>query len=228
MRPDYAESVHYRVLANGARLGYELEAKRSRFVAVLQRVADEAAVTQLVSGLRKEHRDARHFCTAYLLGPRREIQRSNDDGEPAGTAGAPMLEVLSKKSGSTDGAGLSDVCAVVIRYFGGTLLGTGGLIRAYSDAVAGTLEQALTVHRTLMSVHRLTVPHAVAGRYQHELARIGLSIGPVDYAELAGFDILAASDPETTERLEHAVSALDRSTGVESSLRGAGTRWADG
>ena len=85
--------------------------------------------------MRAQHWDARHHCSAFVLGPRSELQRSSDDGEPAGTAGAPMLEVLR-------GAGVSDVAAVVTRWFGGTLLGAGGLVRAYGDAVRAALAEA--------------------------------------------------------------------------------------
>ncbi len=101
----------------------EVEVKRSRFSCRLERVSDEAAARAVVEEERRVHWDARHHCSAFVLGPSGEVQRSSDDGEPAGTAGAPMLEVLV-------GAGLSDVVAVVTRWFGGVLLGAGGLVRA--------------------------------------------------------------------------------------------------
>ncbi|CAM3579875.1 IMPACT family protein [Nocardioides zeicaulis] len=96
-----------------------VEDRGSRFVCHLARVPDEDGARELVARLRREHAGARHHCSAFVLGPRGEVQRSSDDGEPAGTAGAPMLEVLR-------GADVSDVAAVVSRWFGGTLLGAGG------------------------------------------------------------------------------------------------------
>ena len=114
----------------------EYEEKRSRFVAVLRRCDDEEDARALIAELRAAHPSARHHCSAFIVdvpGASR-IERSSDDGEPSGTAGTPMLDVLR-------GSGLTGVCAVVVRWFGGTKLGTGGLARAYSAAVseAGSL-----------------------------------------------------------------------------------------
>jgi uncharacterized YigZ family protein len=181
----------YLVPARDAEAG--IEVKRSRFLATLRRVEDEEAARAVVAELRRRHWDARHHCSAFVLGPDRSVERSSDDGEPAGTAGAPMLEVLR-------GAGVSDVVAVVTRWFGGTLLGAGGLVRAYGDAVRAGLEVAGTRERVL--VHELTVdlPHAEAGRVESELrargvvvldatyaACVTLRLGLVDPAPLAGW-----------------------------------------
>ena len=106
----------------------EIEVSRSRFRCALVRVDDEMSARSVVEQARKEHWNARHHCSAYILGPGRSIERAQDDGEPPGTGGAPMLEVLR-------GREVSDIVAVVTRWFGGTLLGTGGLTRAYADAV---------------------------------------------------------------------------------------------
>ena len=226
--------MQYRVLAEDSRHRHELLVKQSRFIAVLQRVSDESAVRDLLAGLRREFRDARHFCSAYLLGPDQEIQRSNDDGEPAGTAGAPMLDVLRQRpdpAGRPDTPGqpaLSDVCVVVIRYFGGTLLGTGGLIRAYSDAVSGVLGTARTIPRTRFSVYRLTVPHAVAGRYQHELSRAGCRLGEARYADAASLEVAIETGGSAELRLRELVAAADRSMAASTILQPVGTRWIDG
>src|SRR5690606_33095353 len=99
----------------------EIEVKRSRFLCTLRRVGTEADARAVVEEMRRQHWDARHHCSAFVLGPDGALQRSSDDGEPAGTAGAPMLEVLR-------GHGVSDVVAVVTRWFGGVLLGAGGLV----------------------------------------------------------------------------------------------------
>ena len=154
----------------------EVEAKRSRFLCTLERVEDEDAARAVVDRLRREHWDARHHCSAFVLGPRAEVQRSSDDGEPAGTAGAPMLEVLR-------GAGVSDTVAVVTRWFGGTLLGAGGLVRAYGDAVRAALDEVGLLRRELLLEHELVVSHADAGRLESELRSRGVLVLDTAYAE---------------------------------------------
>jgi uncharacterized YigZ family protein len=153
----------------------EVEAKRSRFLCWLRRVHDEESARAVVERARGRHREARHHCSAFVLGPGAEVQRSSDDGEPAGTAGAPMLEVLR-------GRRVSDVVAVVIRYFGGTLLGAGGLVRAYSDAVRAALDDVGVVRRQQVRLLEVTVGHAEAGRVEHELRSRGTDVREVRYA----------------------------------------------
>ena len=128
-------SPPHRYLTISSPASAEIEVRRSRFVCDVAPATSEEAARTFIERVRARSRDARHHCTAYVLGPDGATLRSNDDGEPSGTAGAPMLEVLR-------GRGLTDVAAVVTRWFGGTLLGTGGLIRAYGDAVSAALEQA--------------------------------------------------------------------------------------
>lgn len=116
----------------------EIVEKKSRFIANIFPVKTEEEALEKITEMKKKYYDARHNCYAYIIGDNHEIERSGDDGEPSGTAGRPMLEVLT-------GQGICDVVAVVTRYFGGTLLGTGGLVRAYSGAVKEGLS-----HCTLM------------------------------------------------------------------------------
>ena len=117
----------------------EIEVRRSRFLCTVVRVEDEAGARAVVDRMRRTHWDARHHCSAFVLGPPpAPVERSSDDGEPAGTAGAPMLEVLRGHGG----AGVSDVVAVVTRWFGGVLLGSGGLMRAYGGTAALCLRSA--------------------------------------------------------------------------------------
>ena len=123
----------YTTLAAGGGFRHEIEIKRSRFITILRRAATEEDARALVSELRREFHDARHHCSAFVLGPDRDIQRSSDDGEPSGTAGIPMLEALLRRETVPGVTDLSDVSAVVVRYFGGILLGAGGLVRAYSE-----------------------------------------------------------------------------------------------
>lgn len=152
----------------------EFEVKRSVFRCHLAPVGDEPAARGLVSDLRRAHHDARHHCTAWVIGPPLErVERSNDDGEPAGTAGGPMLEVLR-------GRELSDVAAVAIRWFGGTLLGAGGLTRAYGDAVRLAVAEAHVVQRRLIHRFTIDVAHEHAGRLESELRNRGL-VQQVDY-----------------------------------------------
>ncbi|MFC6286093.1 YigZ family protein [Nocardioides sp. GCM10027113] len=153
----------------------EIEVKRSRFLCTLVRVEDEAAARAVVERLRKQHWDARHHCSAFVLGPGSEVERSSDDGEPAGTAGAPMLEVLR-------GQGLSDVVAVVTRWFGGTLLGAGGLVRAYGDAVRAGLDVAGTLERVRVHEYLLQVSHADAGRVESDLRARDVEVLDAEYA----------------------------------------------
>lgn len=107
----------------------EIEIKKSRFICSLKRIESEEEAKNFIQEIKKEHWKANHNCSAFVIGEKNEIQRSSDDGEPSGTAGVPMLEVLKKNQ-------LINVAAVVTRYFGGTKLGTGGLIRAYTHAVS--------------------------------------------------------------------------------------------
>lgn len=120
-----------------------LEIKRSEFIGHIKRVSSQDEARDYIESLRKTYHDARHVCSAFVVGVDRDVQRSSDDGEPAGTAGIPMLQALlarqSRPDGTTD---LSDTVAVVVRYFGGIKLGASGLVRAYTDAVAQTLDAA--------------------------------------------------------------------------------------
>ena len=115
----------------------EYEEKKSRFIATLKPVTSEEEAAAFIAEIKKKYWDARHNCSAYIIGKRGEITRCSDDGEPSGTAGRPMLEVLT-------GSGVTNVAVVVTRYFGGTLLGTGGLVRAYTQAVKAGLEDSET------------------------------------------------------------------------------------
>lgn len=167
-------TTSYRTVA--APVVASIEERRSVFVCWLRRAEDEAAARAVIEEARTTHWDARHHCSAFVLGPDGALVRSNDDGEPAGTAGTPMLEVLT-------GAGLSDVVAVVTRWFGGTLLGTGGLVRAYSGAVRAALDEARLLTRQRVEEVDVRVSHAAAGRLEHDLRARGVAVPDVRYAE---------------------------------------------
>ena len=170
--------------AAGAEVTGEYEEKRSRFLAVLRRAEDETSARELVAEMRRAHPDARHHCSAFRLEvPGAQlIERSNDDGEPAGTAGTPILEVLR-------GAGLSEVAVVVVRWFGGTKLGTGGLARAYSAATAEAIRAARQRGRVLQ-VHSspawaCEVSHTQAGGLESELRSAGVEVLSIEYGRAA-------------------------------------------
>ncbi len=203
----------YLTLAAGRLAEASTEVRRSRFLAVVGRVEDEEAARSVVAQQRRIHHDAGHHCIAFVLGPDRHVRRSSDDGEPAGTAGSPMLETLT-------GAGLSDVVAVVSRWFGGTMLGAGGLARAYGDAVAQALEDAPIVRRVERVVSEVELPHALAGRVEAQLRARGIEVLGTDYARLATLRL--ATDTAAT-----AAQAVAAATSGEGVPRDCGTVWGD-
>jgi uncharacterized YigZ family protein len=165
----------------------ETEVKRSRFLGHVERVGSEDQARAVVVRTRKQHWDARHHCSAFVLGPDGAVQRSNDDGEPSGTAGAPMLEVLR-------GREVSDVVAVVTRWFGGVLLGAGGLVRAYGDAVRETLDAAGVRRRLLLERYDVLADHADAGKLESDLRAREVRVLGVDYAERATLHLAVPAD----------------------------------
>lgn len=152
----------------------EIEISRSRFLTRLERVDSEDAARAVIAEVRAEHPRARHHCSAFVLGSDGRVQRSNDDGEPGGTAGAPMLDALVS-------AGLSDVVAVVTRYFGGVLLGAGGLTRAYRASVAGAVLEAERVRRGLRTEVAVASSYEVAAQIEAEARRRGFTVGEAEY-----------------------------------------------
>lgn len=184
----------------------ELEVKRSRFLCTVERVTTEVDARAVVERLRKQHFDARHHCSAFVLGPPpTSVMRSSDDGEPAGTAGAPILDVVR-------GAEVSDIVVVVTRWFGGTLLGAGGLVRAYSDAARAGLAAAGTVRRELVREYTLTVPHHLAGRVETDLRAAGVAVLGQAYA--AAVLLRLGAPPAQEPRLVALVAELTGGAGV--------------
>ena len=163
----------------------ELEIDRSRFICVLERVDSEDAARAAIARVRAAHPRARHHCTAFLIGPHGELARSSDDGEPSGTAGMPMLEALR-------GAGLSDVVAVVTRYFGGVLLGTGGLVRAYTAAVQESAAAAPRVRRSLRTTVAITADYERGPALEAELRRTDHAPAHVEYGTDMRLDVAVA------------------------------------
>lgn len=180
----------------------EIEIKRSRFIASCARTDCEEAAREFIAQIRREFPDARHHCTAFIIhqdtGP--DTARSSDDGEPAGTAGNPMLKVLTESN-------LTNVTCVVTRYFGGTKLGTGGLVRAYSGAVQQVLEDAQTVRLVTQPSYQLQLPISEAGKVEAKLTQSGYQILARDFAQDA---TLRFSAPlETTQsQIESYLSSI--------------------
>lgn len=188
----------YRIIVSGCEA--EVEVKKSRFIAAIQNCRSEEEARVFIESIRKIHYDARHHCFAMRIGVGgKPYERQSDDGEPQGTAGKPMLDILS-------GAGLTDVCAVVTRYFGGTLLGTGGLVRAYSDALKEALLQAEP--KELSEGVRLSVScgYAAANQVKNLARRQGIFSEKEEYAETCRLYYLLPE--EKTEAFSAAVREL--------------------
>jgi uncharacterized YigZ family protein len=130
----------YKTIAKAAE-GY-INERKSKFFSYILPIKTEEEVKDILEEYRKKYYDARHVCWAYMLGTSRENFRANDDGEPSGTAGRPILGQINSNE-------LTDVLIIVVRYFGGTLLGTGGLGRAYKDAAAAAIENATIIEKTI-------------------------------------------------------------------------------
>lgn len=165
---------------------HELVIRKSRFITRVAPVASPEEADALIAETRRRFWDAAHNCSAQVTGVLGDRARSSDDGEPSGTAGIPMLEVLRRRE-------LTDVVAIVTRYFGGIKLGSGGLVRAYSSAVSEALDLAARVDRRMLVQVRLDVAHADAGRFDNLLRdwvnRHGGVLGDTAYAEAARFEV---------------------------------------
>lgn len=174
----------------------ELLLKKSRFLGCVQPVADRGEAQAVVARLRAEHPGAAHVCWALLAGGQ---SAANDDGEPGGTAGRPMLEVLRHQD-------LEGVLATVVRYFGGVKLGAGGLVRAYTDAVAQALlgAEKLPLHKTLRL--SCSVPYALEGMVRRELQLAGAALGEVRHGAVVELDFSVSDNaaPALQARLNEA------------------------
>ncbi|MBH0173813.1 YigZ family protein [Fictibacillus sp. 23RED33] len=155
---------------------HEIVIEKSRFIAHIARATTEDEAQAFIQKIKKEHNSATHNCSAYLIGETDNIQKANDDGEPSGTAGVPMLEVLKKRQ-------LKDTVAVVTRYFGGIKLGAGGLIRAYGKSVSEGLNHIGVVERQLQQIVHITVDYTLLGKMENELRNSVYPIKEMNYME---------------------------------------------
>ena len=193
----------------------ETEVRRSRFLCTVARVTDETGARGVVDQQRRQHWNARHHVSAFVLGPERMAEQASDDGEPPGTGGPPVLEVVR-------GRALSDVVVVVSRVFGGVLLGTGGLSRAYADAARTVLDEVGTVERVLQDLCEVSVDIAAVGRLEHDLRSRGARVLGVEYTGEASLRF--AIPPVARPVAEEIVAEL--TSGV-AELRVIGEEWVD-
>ena len=198
----------------------ELEVKRSRFRCRVVRVETEDAARTVIAEERRAYGTARHHCSAFVLGPDAGTLRSNDDGEPSGTAGPPILDAI--RGAGPDGAGLSDTVAVVTRWFGGTLLGTGGLVQAYGDAARAALAQAGAIRRELHHTLEIATDFAVAGRLEDQLRRLRGEV-LVDYG--SGQPILRAT--VAPDDLDTITTMIDTCTSGNAVITELAPLWVD-
>lgn len=154
----------------------EIEEKKSRFIASIEPVTSEEEAVAFFNKKKKEYWDAKHNCTAFTIGEKHENTRCNDDGEPSGTAGRPMLDVLLRED-------IHNVAVVVTRYFGGTLLGTGGLVRAYQKSVQEGLKNSVIIERHKGCKLTISTDYTGLGKIQYILASANITTLDTEYTE---------------------------------------------
>ncbi len=154
----------------------EIVVKKSRFIASVKPIANEQEVVSWLISMKKENPWAQHHCYAYVIGERDEIQKQSDDGEPSGTAGKPILEVIKQQ-------GLKNTAVIVTRYFGGIKLGSGGLVGAYTDATVVGIEAAVKVYRVLHRNVQVEVSYAWFRKLEHAFNSKNLRLGEISFTD---------------------------------------------
>ncbi len=176
-------AAEYRTVYTGGE--GEIVEKKSRFIATAAPVRSEEEALQIIEQIRKKYWDARHNCYAYVIGERGELERFSDDGEPGGTAGKPILEVIK-------GEELRNTLIVVTRYFGGTLLGTGGLVRAYSAAAKAGIASSVIITRIPGIKLHITTEYTGLGKIQYILGQRGITTLDSVYTDKVELEVLTA------------------------------------
>ncbi|SER65748.1 YigZ family protein [Psychrobacillus sp. OK032] len=169
----------------------EIVIQKSRFLTFVDRVETEQEAQDFINNIKQQHRDATHNCSAYIIGEHDNVQKANDDGEPSGTAGVPMLEVLKKQ-------GLKDTVVVVTRYFGGIKLGGGGLIRAYGKATTEGIDAAKVVERKLHHLMKVQVDYTWLGKVENEVRNSAYPLKEINYADSVEFFVYTIANEEIT------------------------------
>ena len=154
----------------------EMIVQKSRFISYAQRAESEKEALEFIDSIKAKHRSANHNCSAYLIGEHDSVQKANDDGEPSGTAGFPILEVLKKQR-------LKDTVVVVTRYFGGIKLGGGGLIRAYGKATTEAIAAAGVVERRLHHLMKISIDYNWLGKVENEVRQSGYPLKDIQYTD---------------------------------------------
>ncbi|MCG1021572.1 YigZ family protein [Sutcliffiella horikoshii] len=172
-------SHYYTVKGHGE---HEITIQKSRFIAHIARATTEEEAQNFIQEIKKKHWGATHNCSAYMIGEHDQVQKANDDGEPSGTAGVPILEVLKKK-------GLKDTVVVITRYFGGIKLGAGGLIRAYGKATSEGISATGMVERKLVQIMHITVDYTLSGKVEYALHTSSYEIKQILYLDTVTFEI---------------------------------------
>lgn len=171
----------YKILKEGGK--GEIVEKKSRFIATLAPANSEEEAAAFIETVKKKYWDARHNCSAFVIGDKAQMTRCSDDGEPSGTAGKPMLEVLLASE-------VRNVAAVVTRYFGGTLLGTGGLVRAYTQAVQAGLEASEIITMRYGAELEIITDYNGIGKIQYILGQMGLEIQDSEYTDIVTLKLI--------------------------------------
>jgi len=165
----------------------EIVEKKSRFIANVYNIDDEQQVSSYINANKKQYWDARHNCYAFVLGDNNQVQRCSDDGEPTGTAGKPILEVLL-------GSEIHNCLIIITRYFGGTLLGTGGLVRAYGQAAKIGLENSVILEKKFGNVIKIVTDYNGLGKVQYIAGQMNLDILEIEYSEIVIIKIVVIID----------------------------------
>ena len=165
----------------------EIVEKKSRFIATLEKIETEEEALAFIAKMKKQYWDARHNCYAFVAGKNQELQRCSDDGEPNGTAGRPMLDVLLREE-------LHNMAVVVTRYFGGTLLGTGGLVRAYQKAVQEGLKNSIIIEKMLGRILTIETDYNGIGKIQYILAQQQISTLESSYTDKVEIKVMVPVD----------------------------------
>lgn len=185
------------ILKNGVD---EFEEKKSRFIGYSFYVESEEEANLYIDEIKEKHKDATHNCYAYIIGEEGLIQRYSDDGEPSGTAGVPMLEVLKKED-------LRNVLVIVTRYFGGTLLGAGGLVRAYTKAAKIGIDSGIIVYRIEYNLVEITYDYTNHGKILNHLMKNGYKVLEEDFTDEVKLKIHALEDAKIYDELRDLTSA---------------------
>lgn len=185
----------------------EITEKKSRFIATIRPAETEEEALAFIAEMKKKYWDARHNCSAYIIGADKPTERCSDDGEPSRTAGMPMLEVLK-------GAGLKNVCAVVTRYFGGVLLGTGGLVRAYQAATAEGIKNSVILSCKYLNSIKLTLDYTAYGKVQYYTVSEHLTAEEPEFSDSVSVTFLL-DDEQRGKLISFATEATSGTVGIE-------------